>query len=687
MRTLVLVSVALLVAACQGGGPVVVDGGRDLGPMDLGARDAGDPCSRSEDCEDGVACTRDVCDGRGVCVHTPDPLSCDDGVFCNGAEVCDPNAGCVAGALRDCNDRNVCTLDRCDEGRGMCLHLPRDFDNDGEADARCAGGTDCDDADPLRGTLQAELCSDGLDNDCDLSIDEAVCGRPPHDQCEDALDVSAGGLFDLSTAGARDDYGALCSGPAREVVARFVLDDARDVTLRADAAGSTQVELRSGCGGGTVLRCDTGSPGEVRRRALPAGTYFVFVASSAGSVQLSVAFDPPTTQPSNEDCGSARTVIPPFAESGSFVGTVDDLTLSCGQPLAGDLVYAFEVPAGPPQDVVVAFAATSTTDAVRFSLRSTCSDASSELGCVRGSPAGGRFRSLAPGPYVLVVEGPAEREVDFAIDVRLEPGTTAPPGDSCAAPIDTPLEQIVHGTLADKRDAIQTPCGFFYRDAVHRFVLSEPRDVSIDLLAGTNGGAFVFGALGDTCEAMLPTTDYCVGGAPALLQRLALPAGEHFVVVEAPGTPTYQLEIHTAAPTSVVDAAGNDTCADAIVIPSQSSVVYRGDTSTLANDVTSIYCGSGARSPDATFLLELTEATVVRLSTAGSSFDTTLLVFLEGAACSNFPYACDDDSGPGGTSSIERELPAGRYHVVVDGFGGHSAGPYVLRVDRGPFPP
>ena len=162
---------------------------------------------------------------------------------------------------------------------------------------------------------------------------------------------------------------------------------------------------------------------------------------------------------------------------------------------------------------------------------------------------------------------------------------------------------------------------------------------------------------------------------------------EHFVVVEAPGTPTYQLEIHTAAPTSVVDAAGNDTCADAIVIPSQSSVVYRGDTSTLANDVTSIYCGSGARSPDATFLLELTEATVVRLSTAGSSFDTTLLVFLEGAACSNFPYACDDDSGPGGTSSIERELPAGRYHVVVDGFGGHSAGPYVLRVDRGPFPP
>jgi hypothetical protein len=129
----------------------------------------------------------------------------------------------VGGPLRDCNDRNVCTLDRCDESRGMCLHQPRDFDNDGEADARCVGGSDCDDADPLRGTLQAELCADALDNDCDGDIDEAACGRPQHDLCDDALDVSAGGLFAIATAGARDDYGAACAGPGRELVARLVL--------------------------------------------------------------------------------------------------------------------------------------------------------------------------------------------------------------------------------------------------------------------------------------------------------------------------------------------------------------------------------------------------------------------------------------------------------------------------------
>ncbi len=690
VRALALVTLALWASACQGGGALGgPDGGPEQGPPDLAHLDAGDRCDTVDECDDGVACTRDVCDLRGICVHTPDALACDDGAFCNGAEVCDPTFGCVGGPLRDCNDRNVCTLDRCDESRRMCLHLPRDFDNDGEADARCVGGSDCDDADPLRGTLQAELCTDALDNDCDGDIDEAACGRPAHDLCDDALDVSAGGLFAIATAGARDDYGAACAGPGRELVARLVLDETSDVTLRAAAPGTTQIDLRSSCGGGGLgIACDTDSPGEVRRRSLAPGTYYAFVASSAGAVELSVSLDEPTLPPANETCATATSVVPPFAANGSFVGVADDLDLACGQPLSGDLVYRFSVPPGAPQDAVVALAATSSADSVRFSLRTDCADAGSELGCVRGSPAGARFRSLTPGDYALVLEGPAEREVDFSFELRLEPGTSPPPGDDCTAPIDTPLNEIVHGTLGDKRDAIETACGFFYRDAVHRFVLPSASDVSIDLLAGENGMAYVSGALAATCTPdFTPPVAQCGGGAPAQLLRFALPAGEHFLVVEAPFAPTYQLEIHTSPPTNVVQATGNDTCAEAIVIPDVQKAVIVGDTTGLANDVVSPYCGSGAASPDATFLLDLNTASMVRLGTAGSSFDTVLQVFLENAMCSNYPYACDDDSGVGGTSFIERELPAGRYHVVVDGFGAHSSGAYVLTFERGPFPP
>lgn len=689
MRALALVTLALWASACQGGGVVGDDAGRDQAPPDLAHLDAGQRCDSVEECDDGVACTRDVCDLRGICVHTPDALVCDDGVFCNGAEVCDPSAGCGGGPLRDCNDRNVCTLDRCDESRGMCLHLPRDFDNDGEADSRCVGGTDCDDADPLRGTLQAELCSDVLDNDCDGDIDEAVCGRPQHDLCDDALDVSEGGLFQIATAGARDDYGAACQGPARELVTRFTLDATSDVTLRVDSAGTSQIDLRTACGGGGLgIACDTGSPSELRRRSLPAGTYFAFVASSAGALELSVSVDPPTAAPTNEACDSAGDVVPPFAVSGSFVGVADDLELACGQPLSGELVYAFSVPPGPAMDAVVAFSSTSSADAMRFSLRTDCDNPASELGCVRGSPAGARFRSLTPGDYALILEGPAEREVDFSFELRLETGTDPPPGDGCGAPIDTPLNDIVHGTLSDKRDAIRTDCGYFYRDAVHRFVLPEASDVAIDLLAGENGTAYVSGSLATTCGPVFASpTATCGGGAPALLQRFSLPAGEHFLVIEAAGAPNYQLEVRTSSPTNVVEATGNDTCAEAIVIPDVQRAVFVGTTTGLANDVESPYCGSGASSPDATFLLDLNVASRVRLSTVGSSFDTVLQVFLEGAMCSNFPYTCDDDSGPSGAARIDRDLPAGRYHVVVDGFGAHSEGAYVLTFERGPFPP
>ena len=106
---------------------------------------------------------------------------------------------------------------------------------------------------------------------------------------------------------------------------------------------------------------------------------------------------------------------------------------------------------------------------------------------MRGSPAGARFRSLPPGDYALVLEGPAEREVDFSFELRLETGTTPPSGDSCADPIDTPLNEIVHGTLSDKRDAIRTACGFFYRDAVHRFQ-NETRSVEYISIGADKAG-------------------------------------------------------------------------------------------------------------------------------------------------------------------------------------------------------
>ena len=55
-----------------------------------------------------------------------------------------------------------------------------DADDDGYNDAAC-GGNDCDDSDPDVNPGAAEVCDDGIDNDCDGSIDEGCTSCPDAD--------------------------------------------------------------------------------------------------------------------------------------------------------------------------------------------------------------------------------------------------------------------------------------------------------------------------------------------------------------------------------------------------------------------------------------------------------------------------------------------------------------------------
>jgi hypothetical protein len=188
---------------------------------------AGDPCSGGDECadtcdddldtcnlpdgtsctDDGEECTDDFCDGSGACTHPAIAGSCDDGVFCNGADTChggfcsqhagDPCTGggeCSDTCDEDadtCNlpdgtpctaDADICTDDVCD-GEGSCSHPANTAPcDDGDActtgDA-CAAGTctggaplDCDDGD---------FCTaDGCDSETGCvytaaPIEEATC--------------------------------------------------------------------------------------------------------------------------------------------------------------------------------------------------------------------------------------------------------------------------------------------------------------------------------------------------------------------------------------------------------------------------------------------------------------------------------------------------------------------------------
>jgi len=85
--------------------------------------DCADPDCIGETCDDGAACTlNDMCRG-GLCIGTPDDALCDDGLWCNGEETCDPLApgagpgGCVDGP-DPCLPPQVCNedLDICEGG-------------------------------------------------------------------------------------------------------------------------------------------------------------------------------------------------------------------------------------------------------------------------------------------------------------------------------------------------------------------------------------------------------------------------------------------------------------------------------------------------------------------------------------------------------------------------------------------
>lgn len=91
---------------------------------------------------------------------------CDDGLFCNGTERCDPRTllGCLPGTP-------PCAMG-CDEARGCVSCEPPDADADGVR-ARACGGADCDDTSPLVLPGAPERCN-GEDDDCDRLVDEEL---------------------------------------------------------------------------------------------------------------------------------------------------------------------------------------------------------------------------------------------------------------------------------------------------------------------------------------------------------------------------------------------------------------------------------------------------------------------------------------------------------------------------------
>ena len=91
-------------------------------------------------CDDELWCTEnDVCSG-GVCGGTA--RQCDDGVFCNGVEICDEDNDQCAQGSEPCDDGAFCNgAETCDEDNDQCVNGTDPCPDDGTF---CNGAEGCD---------------------------------------------------------------------------------------------------------------------------------------------------------------------------------------------------------------------------------------------------------------------------------------------------------------------------------------------------------------------------------------------------------------------------------------------------------------------------------------------------------------------------------------------------------------
>ncbi|MBM4343977.1 MAG: hypothetical protein FJ100_11465 [Deltaproteobacteria bacterium] len=107
------------VGGCNGGAPVC----SAPQPKPETCNQLDDDCDGQTDedlCDDGNACTQGTCNPDGSCKQSPKGGPCDDANVCTGDDSC-ANGACQGSKAKVCDDGNACTVDLCDPKTGCAV--------------------------------------------------------------------------------------------------------------------------------------------------------------------------------------------------------------------------------------------------------------------------------------------------------------------------------------------------------------------------------------------------------------------------------------------------------------------------------------------------------------------------------------------------------------------------------------
>jgi hypothetical protein len=668
----------------------------DAGPdVDL---TLGGPCLDDAQCDDNLDCTFDTCDQTlGRCRNVPDDSKCQDGIYCNGMEVCQPRHGCLAGAPITCDDQNECTIDSCVESTQACQHAPRDADGDGDVDAHCPNGHDCDDNDPTVSSLLPEVCANGKDDNCNGVVDETPCVSPMNSTCLDPLAINTSGTYSMNTTGAPFSYPTSCGlGSAmpstRQVVAAVLLPAGAPVDVEVTVTTNgvpVSVAIAGQCGDpATELACGAAFPktngGEIARararalgNAAAATAYPVYVATQYGTtVSVDVQILPAVPAPTNQSCGTALPLTVGVPVAGEILDEAQNVGTACTTQL-GDLVYSFTLAAAADVDVYAD--SSDGTGAPVISLRDPeCLLPTDEITCQSAATAHVHRQAMPAGTYYVAISATAPTQFDLSVDVSAP--TTPDPDQSCTgAPVLVP-NKTFPVALSTHEDDTNLGCLPGAVDAAYELDLAVASDVLVvERIAQGDTGSV--GLATPACTAADALVCHADGTSPVRASRRNVPAGAYRVVAESLLGEDVQLTafVRAAVPPTLVPFANG--CSEAFPIPATGGF-FQGNT---ANATASFPTGcdnggvSGNGAPDQLLVLTLTAAQRVVFDMEGSGYNT-ILDIRQGPSCpgTEIPLACAVGYAAS-RSYLDLTLDAGTYYVQIDGYEGDK-GPWYLDV-------